>query len=307
MKIGSIMQNVLSDLNSLRENEERICEKKLNIALSDSRFNELSVQLAKKTFEYAEQGLSDDAVLTELTNKRNLRISELGLSVDDLSPKYRCPLCHDLGHVDGKLCKCFIKNYYEKLRSILDIADPPSFSFGDFKTTKIANVEQLGFLKALYAVFKKYSLKFPAVNTTNALLMGGTGVGKTCLLSAVYNALAERGFEVIYVTAIELNNILLNYHTEQVSKRQVYLADIISCDALFIDDLGTEQKLRNVTEEYLLKILSLRDTAQKAVFFSTNLNYEQLKENYNERLFSRMANRQTTIIKEIVGDDLRIN
>lgn len=307
MKNGSILQNVLADLNSFRENEERIASKKLDIALSDDEFNLLSSRLAKLTFEHAEKGITDDTCLKEIMQKRNLRLIELGLNEEDLSPKYHCEICGDTGYESGKLCKCVIKYYYEKLRSLLDISEPPTFSFGDFKTSKLASYPQFDFLKTMYTAFKKYSLKFPNVNTRNVLLMGGTGVGKTCLLSAIYNSLCERGFEVIYLSAIELNNILLNYHTEQVSKRQVYLADIIACDALFIDDLGTEQKLKNVTEEYLLKILSLRDTAQKAVFISTNLNYEQLKGNYNERLFSRMANRQTTIIKEIVGDDLRIN
>ena len=81
---------------------------------------------------------------------------------------------------------------------------------------------------------------------------------------------------------------------------------VIDCDLLIIDDLGSEQKIKNVTDEYLLKILDEREKADKPVFVTTNLNEEQLKNSYNERVFSRLFNVNKTIISNIDGNDLRL-
>lgn len=89
--------------------------------------------------------------------------------------------------------------------------------------------------------------------------MGGTGVGKSYLMYAVANEFMKNGFSVLYVSAIKLNSLMLSYHTSFVSERDVYLADVIDCDLLIIDDLGSEQKIKNVTDEYLLKILDERE------------------------------------------------
>ena len=172
--------------------------------------------------------------------------------------------------------------------------------------SKIKDAKQRKKLESNYKLFKKYCDKYPSVKYKNALIMGGTGVGKSYLMYAVANEFMKNGFSVLYVSAIKLNFLMLSYHTSFVSERDVYLADVIDCDLLIIDDLGSEQKIKNVTDEYLLKILDEREKADKPVFVTTNLNEEQLKNSYNERVFSRLFNVNKTIISNIDGNDLRL-
>ena len=183
----------------------------------------------------------------------------------------------------------------------------PRFGFDDADFSEIRNAAQRKKLESNYKIFKKYAEKYPDVKYKNAVIMGGTGVGKSYLTAAVANAMKKKGLGVIYISAIQLDRLMLLYHTSLANERDVYLADIIDCDFLVIDDLGSEQKIKNVTDEYLLKILDERETNNKPVFVTTNLNIDQLRSAYNERLFSRLTNINRTILSNIDGDDLRLN
>lgn len=310
MTNGKLIQAVLNDCAAKREFAESSADAKRAEALAVPEIALLTASLSALAFETAEHPDKKDELLKEiaaLEKKRAAALKKIHLSENDFLPKYHCELCRDTGFVNGKFCSCVKTAYYDKLNTVLGIAPAPLFSFKTSDLTCVKDADQRKFLKALYAAFEKYVLKFPNVNTKNALLMGGTGVGKTYLIAAVVNGVRERGFSAMFLTAIELNRLMLNYHLAPVAERDIYLQDVLDCDLLVIDDLGTEQKLKNVTEEYLLLIMSTREAKQKPVFLSTNLLYEDLKKNYNERLFSRMANRQTTTVKEIPGDDIRLS
>ena len=230
----------------------------------------------------------------------------MGMRESDFLPKFDCETCNDTGVLSGKFCDCFKKRYYEILCDYLGIGQIRNVTFSDVDFSKIKDAKQRKKLESNYKLFKKYCDKYPSVKYKNALIMGGTGVGKSYLMYAVANEFMKNGFSVLYVSAIKLNSLMLSYHTSFVSERDVYLADVIDCDLLIIDDLGSEQKIKNVTDEYLLKILDEREKADKPVFVTTNLNEEQLKNSYNERVFSRLFNVNKTIISNIDGNDLRL-
>ena len=88
--------------------------------------------------------------------------------------------------------------------------------------------------------------------------MGPTGTGKTCVLSAIGNELITKGYSVKFISAFDFNNLMLKYHTAPLDERSLYLDEVIEPDFLIIDDLGTENILKNVTCEYLLNMLSTR-------------------------------------------------
>lgn len=253
------------------------------------------------------QDASDELQKTKLLAKeRAATLKSMGMRESDFLPKFDCETCNDTGVLSGKFCDCFKKRYYETLCDFLGIGQIRNVTFSDVDFSKIKDAKQRKKLESNYKLFKKYCDKYPSVKYKNALIMGGTGVGKSYLMYAVANEFMKNGFSVLYVSAIKLNSLMLSYHTSFVSERDVYLADVIDCDLLIIDDLGSEQKIKNVTDEYLLKILDEREKADKPVFVTTNLNEEQLKNSYNERVFSRLFNVNKTIISNIDGNDLRL-
>ena len=81
---------------------------------------------------------------------------------------------------------------------------------------------------------------------------------------------------------------------------------LITCDFLFIDDLGTEPVYKNVTIEYLFLILNERLNLNKHTIITTNLSLKEIKEHYGDRLFSRIINKDTNLTLELSGKDKRL-
>ena len=106
-------------------------------------------------------------------------------------------------------------------------------------------------------------------------LHGTFGVGKSFLLGAIANSLAERG----HVTTI------VHFPTFTVEMKQAIGKDMVGekLDAvkkspvLMIDDLGAESMTSWIRDDVLSVILQYRMQEQLATFFSSNLNLKELE------------------------------
>lgn len=106
-------------------------------------------------------------------------------------------------------------------------------------------------------------------------LQGTFGVGKSFLLGAVANSLAERGF----VTTI------VHFPTFTVEMKQAIGKDMVGpkLDAvkkspvLMIDDLGAESMTSWIRDDVLSVILQYRMQEQLVTFFSSNLDLKDLE------------------------------
>lgn len=312
MKSGKIVLAVKDEYKLKHDRAVEVADNNLAHAMENDDFRRITKELSSLNFDVVlkqarKQDASDELQKIKLLEKeRAATLKRMGMLESDFLPKFDCETCNDTGVLSGKFCDCFKKRYYEILCDYLGIGQIRNVTFSDVDFSKIKDTKQRKKLESNYKLFKKYCDKYPSVKYKNSLIMGGTGVGKSYLMYAVANEFMKNGFSVLYVSAIKLNSLMLSYHTSFVSERDVYLADVIDCDLLIIDDLGSEQKIKNVTDEYLLKILDEREKADKPVFVTTNLNEEQLKNSYNERVFSRLFNVNKTIISNIDGNDLRL-
>ena len=82
-----------------------------------------------------------------------------------------------------------------------------------------------------------------------------------------------------------------------------YFDELLRCDLLIIDDLGTEMS-NSFTESSLFDCLNERLIHQKSTIISTNFSLQELQQKYEERIFSRTAGNYTPL--KIFGDDIRI-
>lgn len=312
MKSGKIVLAVKDEYKLKHDRAVEVADNNLARAMENDDFRRITKELSSLNLDVVlkqarKQDASDELQkIKHLEKERAATLKRMGMRESDFLPKFDCETCNDTGVLSGKFCDCFKKRYYETLCDYLGIGQIRNVAFSDVDFSKVKDAKQRKKLESNYKLFKKYCDKYPSVKYKNALIMGGTGVGKSYLMYAVANEFMKNGFSVLYVSAIKLNSLMLSYHTSFVSERDVYLADVIDCDLLIIDDLGSEQKIKNVTDEYLLKILDEREKADKPVFVTTNLNEEQLKNSYNERVFSRLFNVNKTIISNIDGNDLRL-
>jgi DNA replication protein DnaC len=76
---------------------------------------------------------------------------------------------------------------------------------------------------------------------------------------------------------------------------------------LIIDDIGSEPTIPNVSNEWLFSIVNERILATRATVLSSNYTLIQLQEKYGERFMSRLCDKNTTQLLQLVGNNLRIN
>ena len=78
---------------------------------------------------------------------------------------------------------------------------------------------------------------------------------------------------------------------------------LYTSDLLIIDDLGTE-RINKFTETQLYECIQERLRNEHSTIVSTNLSFEDIKNNYSERILSRLLGYYKLI--KILGRDIRI-
>ena len=98
---------------------------------------------------------------------------------------------------------------------------------------------------------------------------------------------------------------MLKYHTTFDNSKLSILKPILEIDALFIDDLGTEPILNNVSINYLFLILSERERFDKPTIITTNLSAETLKKDMVNAYFLGFLTKKSGIMLKVSGEDIR--
>lgn len=243
----------------------------------------------------------DRSLRKELIEKKKTQISEYleenGLTLPSL--RYTCSICGDTGYVDGKRCSCFNSLLVDELTKDGDIISKSTFESFDLDIFAPEIRKTISDVKDFAYTF---SQKFPDVNSPHILFFGETGTGKTFMLSCIYNELRARGKNVIFITAGKLFDILRKYAFNEENSLDM----LMDCDALFIDDLGTEPVFNNITVEYLFMLINERYRTNKSFLISTNLSPDQIKKRYSERISSRLFSRKYSKLIKLPGEDLHM-
>ena len=134
-------------------------------------------------------------------------------------------------------------------------------------------------------------------------IYGPTGVGKTHLMKAMANELIERGKVVRLVTAFKINQ---DFKSFSKSFDDEILNKYLQTEILFIDDLGTEPLYKNVTLEYFYLVINERKMKKLSTIITSNLDLYDIRERYDERIFSRIMDSQTSIALNLIGKDKRL-
>lgn len=306
-----ILKELKNEYSLSKELAENVAKNNFNLACRNPEFVELNknernliVEIGKAEYE----NKNSDKLRKELNETREKEkscLKLLNLKPENLKPQYSCSMCEDTGFVLGKPCKCFEKKLQNKLLEISNVKTENlmNFSKSDFSVFSKEYVENI---KKTYKVMQEFCEKFPNTIKQNVLFVGKPGTGKTFLLECVGAELIRRGFYVFYTSAFNLSNLMLSYHTARVEDKALILQPVLEADCLIIDDLGTEPLLKNVTKEYLVSILNERAINGKHTLISTNLEIDAILDRYEERIFSRIVNKKSTLMLHIDGEDLRI-
>ena len=306
-----IIKSLLNDYAKKRLARKRQAEEALVRARKDESFNENYILIKDLEYKIAESEYTNkpcDKLKQDLKSaklKQKTLLKKLDINANDFNITFECDKCQDTGFIGDNYCPCFKAKLNESLvkASGLEISSLNSFdNFNEAIAKDEAHHAQLARLKE---VLLKYANKFPKTSSSTILLTGKTGVGKTFALECVTSKVLSNGYTANFLTAFQLNNQFLKYHTCFDANKQSYLNILLDPDLLVIDDLGTEPMLNNVTKEYLYLVVSERMLKSKGTLISTNLNPGEILSRYGERVFSRLFDKTKSILIKIDGNDLR--
>jgi len=112
----------------------------------------------------------------------------------------------------------------------------------------------------------------------------------------------------MFLTAFEAVERMLKYHTTFDATKFSYLAPMLDCDVLIIDDLGSESMFKNVTVEYFFHVINERRLANKTTVITSNLTVDEIGIRYGERTASRLFDKSACYTAEFnFADSRKIN
>ncbi len=243
------------------------------------------------------------STIDNFTKMKEDLLTGAGYPVDFTEPQYECPDCKDTGYINDEKCHCFKQAIISLLYSqsnIENLLKEDNFSnlSYDYQTG-----EHLELFKKAANAAHNFVDNFNR-DYQNLLFYGTVGTGKSFLSGCIAKALLDKGNSVIYFSAVELFEILSDvmFNNGDKNELRTLRGDLYDCDLLIIDDLGTELTNSAVATQ-LFSLLNERHLLKKSTIISSNLSLDDLRERYDDRVFSRMAERFS--IYKLSGDDIR--
>ncbi len=235
-----------------------------------------------------------------------------GYPADYSEPQYACDQCKDTGYVGIKMCACMRKSLIEAgmassgMSALMSRQSFENFSLDYYRQNPKDYQTMSENYRYLCRYAKEFSMDKDQPAPQSLFFLGGTGLGKTHLSTAVARVVIERGYDVYYNSAVGMisdfeqkrfGNGLAGGENEGENT-----ARYTECDLLIIDDLGTEV-VNQFTLSCLYHVINTRINLQKPTIISTNLSSAELRKLYNDRLTSRFL--AEYVLLPFYGTDVR--
>lgn len=267
-------------------------------ALKDEKFKMLYQTYVAKMIECAKENKELSAADNKLKTQYLARLKELG--IPSIEPNYTCKKCRDTGYINGKYCSCLIK----EINNILK--EESGFNqFEDFKDTNFELFSNKEYMKKLYSKMQQWC--YSNFKKNLIYIAGYTGVGKTHLIKCMANELINLNHIVRFTTSFAMHqDFIKSYSTKDLDEKNNLLDKYLNTEILFIDDLGTELRQYNITINYLYQVINERKVKRLPTIITSNLTLDDIKDYYDERISSRIIDKETSICLFIDGEDLRL-
>lgn len=306
-----LLKQIFGELSLNRNNAIFVAEQNKKMAESNKKYFDLELEerivkmnIGKAKFE-GKSTKKLETQLATLDDKKKVALKEIGLQPEDLLPKFNCLKCGDTGIFENEICSCVKQKYNNKLMELcgVDLADVTYLNNYDFKF--FGSAEERKFAEKCVVTLEDFVKKFETLKMKNIVMCGASGTGKTYLTKCIAKELIAKNITTLFVSSFDLNNLFLEQHTSNFGEKN-NMQNLIDVDALIIDDLGTEPMRKNVTKEYLLILLNERLGKNKSIIITTNLSPDDLLARYEERIFSRIFNKRTTLVLKFDGKNVRL-
>lgn len=272
----------------------------------DEAVSSYSISCGRKLLDGDESALDDlHGVLAKLSDSKSKLLSAYNYPADYLEPIYDCPDCQDTGYINGIKCHCFRSQMINLLYEQSGIQEMLAENNFSTLSEEFYTGEDLEHFRAAVDACHDFIKVFPA-GCPNLLLYGTVGTGKSFLSGCIAKELLDKGYSVIYFSAVQLFDLLSEYSFDHKNRDSLYnpYEDLYNCDLVIIDDLGTEIANNFVTSK-LFNCLNERQIRKKSTIISSNLTQEELKTLYSDRIFSRVTSNY--IFRKLTGPDIRMS
>ena len=234
-----------------------------------------------------------------------------GYPPDYLDPIYTCSLCEDTGYIGSSRCSCFSHYAAEALfeqSNLKSILGKDSFSsfredYYPASTKKSGVLSPRDNIRQVLGICRRFITDFDRVPGQNLLIYGRAGVGKTFLSHCIATDLLNQTRSVVYMTSYQFFKKLADNTFRRGADDPDIMPDLLECDLLIIDDLGTEMNNTFVNSQ-LFVCVNERILSRRSTIINTNLSLKEISRVYSERVFSRIVESYTLL--HIYGDDIRI-
>ena len=264
----------------------------------DRRLSEFGLRIMQTALKNGntEQGIADLRAENErICAARAELLRSHGYPANYTEPQYECEKCKDTGYVGIKMCTCMRRSLIEAgmassgLAGLMGKQTFENFSLDYYKNDPEAYRVMSTVFENVRRYAQSFSIEAGKPTPQSLLFMGGTGLGKTHLSTAVAHTVIERGYDVFYNSAVGmLSDFEYKRFGNGVAQSEIDdTARYTECDLLIIDDLGTEVN-NQFTLSCLYHVLNTRLNLGKPTLISTNLSSAELRKHYIDRITSRL-------------------
>ena len=294
-----IVAAVFSDYDNKRKKGESERQKRLlevyskipEVQKIDRELSSTGLQILGASMQ-GKEGLEERIAVikkrnVQLQEERAALLEKNGIDSHYTDLKFECDKCQDRGYINEKMCSCLKNALVTKQLESSGVGKLISGQGFDNFSLDFYPENERAEMSFLLNDLTEYANEF-TTDSSNLLFVGGTGLGKTHLSTALARAIIEKGYYVIYETS---TNVFADFENDRFRDRyngeEPVSTKYMDCDLLIIDDLGTEV-VTNFTVSCLYNLINTRLNKKLPIILSTNLNAQEIRKIYNDRITSRL-------------------
>ncbi len=317
-----ILEKVEAELHTRRKNEEEFAlrrEREVEGKNEDLRLLGLQKRaLGPRILAESVKGGADlSSRIAKIQEEHRLILEQygdilekMGLPRDYTKAKISCTLCKDTGYCEGKMCACLKKAaILEGYRAsgigrLLEKQRFDNFDLSFYSPHPLPDkrFSPRDVMEEILNDCKDYAENF-SLSSPSLLFIGGTGLGKTHLSSAIAGKVIEKAFDVVYESAPA---VAATFEKERFESEEDAEGTrrLLEAELLILDDLGTEPPSR-ATSSAIYRLINHRVLVKGLpTIISTNLTYRQLEKEYDSAVLSRLLGEFH--VKLFQGEDVRM-
>ena len=319
---GSVIRNATEQLNhNAQRHRAEFERRRREIYLRVPQLQTIDRQLSQTVRQAAQTALRkgvDPMPALEQAKRQNLSLQQQrkqllaqnGYAQDALTYKPLCPICNDRGWQGSEMCQC-LKNLCgkEQIKNLSSMLNLGSQSFDTFDLDYYSPVYDASIgssprnmMEYAQDVCFQFANRFPHGNQNNLFLTGNPGLGKTFLSAAIARLVSEKGYSVVYDSAV---NVFNRFEAQKFGRDSQAGQDIdryLTCDLMILDDLGSEMN-SPLVQSSLYQLINGRMLSERSTVISSNFSLDEIAHRYSSQVYSRLSGEYLTV--RFFGEDIR--